>query len=126
MKAGICMFRWPIMNAVIKSIRNTWAYVPSILTRLWNCLFIIFLDGINSQQPRPGGGAFGVLADAWSHSIEEQGQKTLHGHCILWVWGWSTLLVGLLGSDDLLVHNEAKNSFPNTSMACFQLNYLLV
>lgn len=34
------------------------------------------------QQPRPGGGAFGVL-DTWSHSIEEQGQKTLHGHYIV-------------------------------------------
>ena len=57
------------------------------------------------QQPRPGSGAFGVL-DAWSHSIEEQGQKTLHGHYILWVQGWSTLLVGLQ-SNDMLVHDEA-------------------
>ena len=30
------------------------------------------------QQPRPEGGAFGVL-DAWSHSIEEQGQKHYMG-----------------------------------------------
>ena len=48
----------------------------------------------SAQQPRLGGGAFGVL-DTWSHSIEEQGRKTLHGHYILWVQEWSPLLLGL-------------------------------
>ena len=57
------------------------------------------------QQPKPGGGAFGVL-DAWSHSIEEQGRKTLHGHYILWVREWSKLLLELR-SDDLPTRETA-------------------
>ena len=50
------------------------------------------------QQPRLEGGAFGVL-DTWSHSIKEQGRKTLHGHYILWVWEWFPLLLGLRSND---------------------------
>ena len=57
------------------------------------------------QQPRPEGGAFGVL-DAWSHSIEEQGRKTLHGHYILWVREWFPLLLGLW-SDNSLIHDQS-------------------
>ena len=63
-------------------------------------LLIYHILGWNqsAQQPRPEGGVFGVL-DAWSHSIEELGQKTLHGHYILWVQEWSPLLLGLWSDD---------------------------
>ena len=62
-------------------------------------LLIYHILGWNesAQQPRPEGGAFGVLD--WSHSIEEQGQKTLHGHYILWVREWFPLLLGLQSND---------------------------
>ena len=63
-------------------------------------LLIYHILGWNesAQQPRPEGGAFGVL-DTWSHSIEEQGRKTLHRHYILWVWEWFPLLLGLRSND---------------------------
>jgi hypothetical protein len=46
------------------------------------------------QKTKLEGGAFRIL-DAWSDSIEERGRKMLHGHYILWVRNWSTLLLGL-------------------------------
>jgi hypothetical protein len=91
----------PIMIAVIKSV-----FLRLQLYQITELLVYHILGWDQSiQQPRMVGGAFGVL-DAWSHSIEEHGYKTLHGHYILWVRGWPTLLLGLR-SNDLLVHNEA-------------------
>ena len=58
-----------------------------------------------TQQSKPGGGAFGIL-DAWSDSVEEQGRKTLHGHYILWVRGWLGLLLDLR-SDSHSIRNNA-------------------
>ena len=59
----------------------------------------------DTQEPKPEGGAFGVL-NAWSDSVEEQGRKTLHGHWILWVWEWSSLLKQLR-SETLLTRKVA-------------------
>ena len=56
------------------------------------------------QQPKPEGGAFGIL-DAWSVAVEEQGRKTLHGHWILWLRNWSSLLKGLRSTN---VHARKK------------------
>ena len=64
-----------------------------------------------TQKSKPGGGAFGIL-EAWSDSIEEQGRKTLHGHFILWVRGWSSLLLGLR-SDNVSCRNSAVTKLRN-------------
>ena len=41
--------------------------------------------------PRPGGGALGVC-EGYFGAVEEQGRKTLHLHCIVWVAGFDGLL----------------------------------
>jgi hypothetical protein len=64
-----------------------------------------------NQKSKPGGGAFGIL-EGWSDSIEEQGRKTLHGHFILWVRGWSSLLLGLR-SDNVSIRSRAVTDLRN-------------
>ena len=72
-------------------------------------LLIYHILGWNesTQQPRPEGGAFRVL-DTWSHSIKEQGQKTLHRQYILLVREWFPLLLGLWSDNSLIYDQSAK------------------
>ena len=42
----------------------------------------------------PNKGLFGDV-DSWFMAVEEQGRKTLHLHCLIWVKGWNRTLKGL-------------------------------
>jgi hypothetical protein len=53
---------------------------------------------METQSNKKDEGLFGNL-QCWSHAVEEQGQKTLHAHFLLWLVNWSDLLQRLCNAN---------------------------
>jgi Helitron helicase-like domain at N-terminus len=57
-----------------------------------------------THQYVPGSGIFGTV-EAWSIVTEEQGRKTLHGHCLVWLKEWPELNNKLMSSEERIRMN---------------------